>query len=212
VRLPLAFPYTRVSHRMLDNSTSSLLKSLMNLVINRGLLVTAAQIILLITFFASSGHLYWSVSFSIPPSSCLLPFHVCQLTRPHRLAVHINTTKLYVNTFCQYPFCALIRLSLIVRHHSRYAERPHGAPRQIRYGPHVHEHGFLRLLAPPLRRRQHGSALTHRQKGAFLSSIHSVCHSSARSQILMLPQAGTLSSDYALGAIRVTTTSMVSDI
>ncbi|KAJ7727434.1 hypothetical protein DFH07DRAFT_231067 [Mycena maculata] len=54
--------------------TSSLLKSLMHLVINRGLLVTAAQILLLITFFATSGHLYW-------------------------LAVHINTTKLYVNTF-----------------------------------------------------------------------------------------------------------------
>ncbi|KAJ7146979.1 hypothetical protein C8R44DRAFT_657234 [Mycena epipterygia] len=54
--------------------TSSLLRSLMHLVINRGLLVTAAQIILLITFFASVGHLYW-------------------------LAVHINTTKLYVNTF-----------------------------------------------------------------------------------------------------------------
>ncbi|KAJ6472671.1 hypothetical protein C8R47DRAFT_722461 [Mycena vitilis] len=54
--------------------TSSMLKSLMNLFINRGLLVTAAQILLLITFFATSGHLYW-------------------------LAVHINTTKLYVNTF-----------------------------------------------------------------------------------------------------------------
>ncbi|KAF7290325.1 hypothetical protein HMN09_01290500 [Mycena chlorophos] len=54
--------------------TSSLLRSLMNLVINRGILVTAAQILLLITFFATSGHLYW-------------------------LAVHINTTKLYVNTF-----------------------------------------------------------------------------------------------------------------
>ncbi|KAF8144930.1 hypothetical protein K438DRAFT_2100370 [Mycena galopus ATCC 62051] len=54
--------------------TSSMLKSLMHLVINRGLLVTAAQILLLITFFATAGHLYW-------------------------LAVHINTTKLYVNTF-----------------------------------------------------------------------------------------------------------------
>ncbi|KAJ7199637.1 hypothetical protein GGX14DRAFT_699791 [Mycena pura] len=54
--------------------TSSLLRSLMHLVINRGILVTAAQILLLITFFATSGHLYW-------------------------LAVHINTTKLYVNTF-----------------------------------------------------------------------------------------------------------------
>ncbi|KAJ7820339.1 hypothetical protein B0H14DRAFT_3876328 [Mycena olivaceomarginata] len=54
--------------------TSSMLKSLMHLVINRGILVTAAQILLLITFFATAGHLYW-------------------------LAVHINTTKLYVNTF-----------------------------------------------------------------------------------------------------------------
>ncbi|KAJ6589261.1 hypothetical protein B0H19DRAFT_1367671 [Mycena capillaripes] len=54
--------------------TSSMLRSLMHLVINRGILVTAAQILLLITFFATPGHLYW-------------------------LAVHINTTKLYVNTF-----------------------------------------------------------------------------------------------------------------
>ncbi|KAF8186133.1 hypothetical protein K438DRAFT_1446181, partial [Mycena galopus ATCC 62051] len=56
--------------------TSSLLKSIMHLVINRGLLVTFAQILLLIVFFAFPEHLYW-------------------------LAVHINTTKLYVNTFCQ---------------------------------------------------------------------------------------------------------------
>ncbi|KAF7309171.1 hypothetical protein MKEN_01119700 [Mycena kentingensis (nom. inval.)] len=54
--------------------TSSLLRSLMHLVINRGVLVTAAQILLLVTFLATSGHLYW-------------------------LAVHLNTTKLYVNTF-----------------------------------------------------------------------------------------------------------------
>ncbi|KAJ7906605.1 hypothetical protein B0H13DRAFT_2333341 [Mycena leptocephala] len=54
--------------------TSSMLRSLMHLVINRGLLVTVAQVTLLITFFATAGHLYW-------------------------LAVHINTTKLYVNTF-----------------------------------------------------------------------------------------------------------------
>ncbi|KAJ7782210.1 hypothetical protein DFH07DRAFT_1055083 [Mycena maculata] len=54
--------------------TSSLLKSLIHLVINRGILITAAQIFLLVTFFATSGHLYW-------------------------LAVHINTTKLYINTF-----------------------------------------------------------------------------------------------------------------
>ncbi|KAJ7832486.1 hypothetical protein B0H13DRAFT_2370921 [Mycena leptocephala] len=53
---------------------SSLLSSLMHLIINRGILVTAAQILLLVTFFATPNHLYW-------------------------IAVHINTTKLYVNTF-----------------------------------------------------------------------------------------------------------------
>ncbi|KAJ7222172.1 hypothetical protein GGX14DRAFT_662796 [Mycena pura] len=56
--------------------TSSMLQSLMHLIINRAILVTAAQALLLITFFATSEHLYW-------------------------LAVHISTTKLYVNTFCQ---------------------------------------------------------------------------------------------------------------
>ncbi|KAJ7889604.1 hypothetical protein B0H13DRAFT_883564 [Mycena leptocephala] len=54
--------------------TSSMLRSFIHLVITRGILVTAAQILLLITFFATTGHLYW-------------------------LAVHITTTKLYVNTF-----------------------------------------------------------------------------------------------------------------
>ncbi|KAJ7889780.1 hypothetical protein B0H14DRAFT_3126835 [Mycena olivaceomarginata] len=54
--------------------TSSILKTLMHLVINRGILVTATQILQLIFFFATANHLYW-------------------------LAVHINTTKLYVNTF-----------------------------------------------------------------------------------------------------------------
>jgi len=54
--------------------TSSMLQSLMHLIINRAILVTAAQTLLLITFFTTSEHLYW-------------------------LAVHINTTKLYVNTF-----------------------------------------------------------------------------------------------------------------
>ncbi|KAJ7139300.1 hypothetical protein C8R44DRAFT_764194 [Mycena epipterygia] len=54
--------------------TSSLLRSLMHLVINRGLLVTFAQILMLIVFFTSTAHLYW-------------------------VAVHINTTKLYVTTF-----------------------------------------------------------------------------------------------------------------
>ncbi|KAF7351860.1 hypothetical protein MVEN_01147400 [Mycena venus] len=53
---------------------SSLLRSLMHLIINRGILVTAAQILLLVTFFGTPNHLYW-------------------------IAVHINTTKLYVNTF-----------------------------------------------------------------------------------------------------------------
>ncbi|KAF8143996.1 hypothetical protein K438DRAFT_1945587 [Mycena galopus ATCC 62051] len=54
--------------------TSSLLRSLMHLVINRGLLVTLGQTLMLILFFTSTARLYW-------------------------VAVHINTTKLYVNTF-----------------------------------------------------------------------------------------------------------------
>jgi len=54
--------------------TSSMLKSLMHLIINRGVLVTTAQVLLTTTFFAAPTHLYW-------------------------LAVHINTTRLYVNTF-----------------------------------------------------------------------------------------------------------------
>ncbi|KAJ6582381.1 hypothetical protein B0H19DRAFT_1252482 [Mycena capillaripes] len=54
--------------------TSSILRSLMYLVVNRGLLVTAAQVVTLIVLFASTSHLYW-------------------------VAVHINTTRLYVNTF-----------------------------------------------------------------------------------------------------------------
>jgi len=54
--------------------TSSRLRTIMHLFINRGILVTLAQIGLLITFFATSNHLYW-------------------------LAFHINTTKFYVITF-----------------------------------------------------------------------------------------------------------------
>lgn len=54
--------------------TSSLLRSLMHLVINRGILVTLAQVVMLIVFFTSTTRLYW-------------------------VPIHINTTKLYVNTF-----------------------------------------------------------------------------------------------------------------
>ncbi|KAJ7156525.1 hypothetical protein C8R43DRAFT_1183920 [Mycena crocata] len=54
--------------------TSSLLRSLMHLVINRGILVTFGQVLMLLLFFTSTTRLYW-------------------------VAVHINTTKLYVNTF-----------------------------------------------------------------------------------------------------------------
>ncbi|KAJ7302831.1 hypothetical protein DFH08DRAFT_977545 [Mycena albidolilacea] len=54
--------------------TSSLLRFLMYLVLNRGLLVTLAQVLTLIVLFTSISHLYW-------------------------VAVHINTTRLYVNTF-----------------------------------------------------------------------------------------------------------------
>ncbi|KAJ7703417.1 hypothetical protein B0H16DRAFT_1638773 [Mycena metata] len=54
--------------------TSNMLKTIMHLFVNRGILVTIAQVGLLIVFFATSNHLYW-------------------------IAFHINGTKLYVNTF-----------------------------------------------------------------------------------------------------------------
>jgi len=54
--------------------TNSLLKTLMRFVIQRGALVTVTQLLFLVMFLTRPDHLYW------------LPFHV-------------NTTKLYANTF-----------------------------------------------------------------------------------------------------------------
>ncbi|KAF7334473.1 hypothetical protein MVEN_02276800 [Mycena venus] len=124
--------------------TSSMLKSLMHLVINRGILVTVAQILLLVTFFATSGHLYW-------------------------LAVHINTTKLYVNTF----FGMLnARTSL----QERYAT------------------GHMSIS---------GDTTAYSQRLA----------AAANSQMAAREKLGELGpQDYAMGAIRVTTSSTVADI
>ncbi|KAJ6582388.1 hypothetical protein B0H19DRAFT_527220 [Mycena capillaripes] len=69
--------------------TSSILRSLMYLVVNRGVLVTVAQVVTLIVLFASTSHLYWSLS-SFPLLTGLIIL---------RVAVHINTTRLYANTF-----------------------------------------------------------------------------------------------------------------
>ncbi|KAJ7439077.1 hypothetical protein B0H11DRAFT_2293592 [Mycena galericulata] len=90
------------------NRTSSMLKHIMHLFVNRGILVTAAQILLLVMFFATSNHLYW-------------------------LAVHINTTKLYVNTFF-----AMLNARNSVRSTSGQASRMgdstnHGGVSMIRY-------------------------------------------------------------------------------
>ncbi|KAL0576634.1 hypothetical protein V5O48_005333 [Marasmius crinis-equi] len=57
-----------------SKQTSGLIKSLITFVVNRGVLVTLIQTLLLITFYASEQELYW-------------------------LAFHINVTKLYANTF-----------------------------------------------------------------------------------------------------------------
>ncbi|KAJ7041501.1 hypothetical protein C8F04DRAFT_1079043 [Mycena alexandri] len=54
--------------------TSNMLDTIMHFFVNRAVLVTVAQIGLLVTFFATSNHLWW-------------------------LAFHIPTTKLYVTTF-----------------------------------------------------------------------------------------------------------------
>ncbi|KAF7350689.1 hypothetical protein MSAN_01629700 [Mycena sanguinolenta] len=54
--------------------TTSLLRFMMYLVVNRGLLVTLAQVVGLIVLFSSTNHLYW-------------------------VGVHVNTTRLYSNTF-----------------------------------------------------------------------------------------------------------------
>jgi hypothetical protein len=80
-----------------------MLRSFMHLVITRGILVTAAQILLLITFFATTGHLYWYVVLS----NNTYETHTC---RTHRLAIHITTTKLYINTFCQYSEITVVAL------------------------------------------------------------------------------------------------------
>ncbi|KAJ7112111.1 hypothetical protein C8R44DRAFT_882515 [Mycena epipterygia] len=125
--------------------TSSLLRSLMHLVIDRGLLVTAAQIILLITFFASSGHLYW-------------------------LAVHINTTKLYVNTF----FGMLnARTALQDRYASGHMSLSASTSASI-------PNAYRRSLVIASERREKAGDLTNQ--------------------------------DYALGAIRVTTSSTVEEL
>ncbi|KAJ8091805.1 hypothetical protein PM082_021040 [Marasmius tenuissimus] len=63
------------SNSGVSKQTSGLIKSLTTFVVNRGVLVTLIQTLLLITFYASETKLYW-------------------------LAFHINVTKLYANTFC----------------------------------------------------------------------------------------------------------------
>ncbi|KAF9267168.1 hypothetical protein L218DRAFT_722175 [Marasmius fiardii PR-910] len=71
-------------------TTSIVIRSLIHYVVNRGILVTLVQTLLLITFFTSPTKLYW-------------------------LAFHINVTKLYANTF----FAMLNgRESIIKKHHN----------------------------------------------------------------------------------------------
>ncbi|KAI0758588.1 hypothetical protein BC629DRAFT_1597899 [Irpex lacteus] len=57
------------------DSTNSVIRALMHFIMQRGILVTLIQTLLLITFHAAPNHLYW-------------------------LAFHVNVTKLYANTFC----------------------------------------------------------------------------------------------------------------
>ncbi|KAJ7664063.1 hypothetical protein B0H17DRAFT_1211478 [Mycena rosella] len=147
--------------------TSSLLRSLMNLVINRGLLVTAAQIILLITFFASAGHLYW-------------------------LAVHINTTKLYVNTF----FGML---------NARTALQDKYATGHMSLST---DHSITANSNANARRR---SAAFNMVDNKVRPEFTHVGFPRKKADGMDM-QAALGSQDYALGEIRVTTSSMVSDI
>ncbi|KAL0950442.1 hypothetical protein HGRIS_010390 [Hohenbuehelia grisea] len=56
------------------HQTKSIVKTIMNYIINRGVIVTVIQTLLVITFYASPKRLDW-------------------------LALHVNVTKLYANTF-----------------------------------------------------------------------------------------------------------------
>ena len=65
-------------------------------VVQRGILVTAIQTAVLIAFFAAPNNLTWSV---VTPLSCL---HSClDIPILCRLALHMNVTRLYANTFCE---------------------------------------------------------------------------------------------------------------
>ncbi|KAJ7641221.1 hypothetical protein FB45DRAFT_899696 [Roridomyces roridus] len=135
--------------------TSSLLRSLKHLFINRGILVTAAQILLLLTFFANAGHLYW-------------------------LAVHINTTKLYVNTF----FGMLNARTAL---QEKYAT------------------GHMSLST------ENTGAFTVNAAGAGSAARRaSTFNIGVRSDTTKVGDLET--QEYALGAIRVTTTSTISEI
>ncbi|KAJ3806633.1 hypothetical protein F5876DRAFT_7512, partial [Lentinula aff. lateritia] len=59
----------------ISTRTDNLIKSLIQYIIERGVVVTLIQTLLLITFYAAPNNLYW-------------------------MAFHINVTKLYANTFC----------------------------------------------------------------------------------------------------------------
>ncbi|KAJ7186567.1 hypothetical protein C8R46DRAFT_1341942 [Mycena filopes] len=142
--------------------TSSMLKSLMNLVINRGILVTAAQILLLITFFATSNHLYW-------------------------LAVHINTTKLYVNTF----FGMLNARTAL---HDRYGTSQH----MSLSGESATANSAHRLTAD------------HAAHAKRLSILSAGAGAGGREKIGVDLDAQEYA--YAMGKIRVTTSSTVAEI
>jgi hypothetical protein len=69
----------------------------MEFVIHRGALVTLIQSLFLITFFVAPHNLSW-----YGPPIC----HAAHFDHPYlftcRLAFHVNVTKLYANTFCEF--------------------------------------------------------------------------------------------------------------
>jgi hypothetical protein len=69
----------------------------MQFVIHRGALVTFIQVLLLITFYALPTQLTWHVFCCI-----FLTMALTSPSRHFRFAFHVNVTKLYANTFCEY--------------------------------------------------------------------------------------------------------------
>lgn len=74
--------------------TNSLLNDLVRVIFMRGVLVTIAQTLLVISFYALPTKLTWQALIKLVVAG-INALYSC------RMAFHINVAKLYVNTFCE---------------------------------------------------------------------------------------------------------------